>query len=31
MVWVLWVLAGALALRGAAGLLLVWDRRQLKR
>ncbi|WP_426514082.1 hypothetical protein ACPPVO_27755 [Dactylosporangium sp. McL0621] len=31
MPWVLWVLAGAVALRGLGGLLLVWDRRQLRR
>ncbi|MER7282295.1 hypothetical protein ACQP2P_25525 [Dactylosporangium sp. CA-139114] len=31
MPWVLWVLAGAVALRGAGWLLLAWDRRQLRR
>jgi hypothetical protein len=31
MSWVLWVFAGAVALRGVAGLLLVWDKRPVKR
>ena len=31
MPWVLWVVMGAVALRGAAGLLVLWDRRAPKR
>lgn len=27
MSWIVWVLAGAVALRAAVGLLLLWDRR----